>query len=150
MIVSWIWIYTDIKQIDIENICDDVISAQVRYILALIKYKGTIPADDELKKWCSIGSQQITAWYCATTFMRYFCQPLFKAIDDDECNDGITREKAYKSFHILADYLEKKKVAGIIYPSTRTASLGKHTQNIVAFCVEDYMVIPGSIRIIEY
>ena len=58
------------------------------------------------------------------------------------------KEKAYKSFHILAGYLESKGITGIIYPCTRTKKIiGK---NLVIFNRYDAVPIKDSIREIIY
>lgn len=72
--------------------------------------------------------------------LKLICSCIYKKIDeDDEC----AKEKAYKSFQILAEYLETKGITGIIYPCTRTRQIpGK---NIVLFNINDAEPVDGSI-----
>ena len=61
---------------------------------------------------------------------------------DDE--DEKRKERIYKSFHILAEYLERKGITGILYPSTRTKKM--EGNNIVLFSIEHAAPVPGSIK----
>lgn len=58
------------------------------------------------------------------------------------------KEKAYKSFHILSEYLENKGVTGIIYPCTRDNTISG--KNLVLFRKEDAVPVENSIREIIY
>lgn len=52
------------------------------------------------------------------SYLRMICNTIYKKVDE---NDNAGKEKAYKSyksFHILASYLESKGITGIIYPCT--------------------------------
>lgn len=70
---------------------------------------------------------------------------IYKKVDEDDA-DG--KEKAYKSFQILAKYLEEKGITGIIYPCTRTNRIkGK---NVVLFDIHDAVPIIGSITQYHY
>lgn len=69
------------------------------------------------------------------------CNCIYKKVDE---TDDAMREKAYRSFHILSQYLESKGVTGIIYPCTRTDKIkGK---NLVLFNVNDAVPLPDTIR----
>lgn len=81
----------------------------------------------------------------AKQYLKMVCNTIYKKVDE---NDDIGKEKAYKSFHILAEYLESKGITGIIYPCTRTNKVkGK---NLVLFNRYDAIPIEGSIREIIY
>lgn len=68
-----------------------------------------------------------------------------KKVDE---SDEVKKEATYKSFHVLAEYLESKGITGIIYPCTRTNKIvGK---NLVLFNKEDAVPIENSIREIMY
>ena len=54
-------------------------------------------------------------------------------VDTDEKG----KERTYKYFRILAEYLERKGITGIIYPSTRTKKM--EGNNIVLFNEEDVL-----------
>ena len=77
--------------------------------------------------------------------LKLICSCIYKKVDEDDA-DG--KEKAYKSFQILAKYLEGKGITGIIYPCTRTNRIkGK---NVVLFDIHDAVPIIGSITQYHY
>lgn len=81
----------------------------------------------------------------AKQYLKMVCSCIYKKVDE---KDDEKREAAYKSFHILSDYLEKKGVTGIIYPCTRTNKIiGK---NVVLFDIHDATPIASTIREIIY
>lgn len=74
-------------------------------------------------------------------YLKMICSCIYKKVDE---TDELKKEKAYKSFHALALYLETKGVTGIIYPCTRTSAVkGK---NIVLFNKYDAEPVETSIR----
>lgn len=76
--------------------------------------------------------------------LKIICNSIYTKVDGTEEE----KEKKYKSFHILSQYLESKGITGIIYPCTRNSTLkGK---NIVLFKVEDAYPIPGTIKRYHY
>ncbi|MBR4346220.1 MAG: hypothetical protein IKP75_04720 [Oscillospiraceae bacterium] len=73
--------------------------------------------------------------------LKMICQSIYTKVDE-ETDEG--KEKAYKSFHLLSEYLESKGITGIIYPCTRTDRvIGK---NIVLFSIDDAKPVYGSIK----
>lgn len=81
----------------------------------------------------------------AKIYLKMICNTIYKKVDED---DNAGKGKAYKSFHILAGYLESKGITGIIYPCTRTKKIiGK---NLVFFNRYDAVPIKDSIREIIY
>lgn len=81
----------------------------------------------------------------AKQYLKMVCSCIYKKVDE---KDDDKREIAYKSFHILSDYLEKKGVTGIIYPCTRTNKIiGK---NVVLFNIHDAAPMASTIREIVY
>ncbi len=73
--------------------------------------------------------------------LKMICQSIYTKVDE-ESDEG--KEKAYRSFHLLSEYLESKGITGIIYPCTRTDKIiGK---NIVLFSMDDATPINGSIK----
>lgn len=77
----------------------------------------------------------------AKQYLKMICNTIYKKVDEE---DNAGKEKAYKSFHVLALYLEKKGITGIIYPCTRTKEVvGK---NLVLFNRYDAVPIEGTIR----
>jgi len=81
----------------------------------------------------------------AKQYLKMICNCIYKKVDE---KDEDKREKAYRSFHILSEYLESKGVTGIIYPCTRTKKIiGK---NLVLFNANDAVPIESSIREYRY
>ena len=81
----------------------------------------------------------------AKQYLKMICSCIYKKVDE---NDSKKREDAYKSFWILANYLEEKGVTGIIYPCTRDRKIcGK---NIVLFNKYDAEPIESTIREFNY
>ena len=142
--------YTGLEQSDIEKQCDNVIRDDAQDIANAIIEAGVSLTEEQLRLIAGKGIPKLAAGYVGKSILLPICQTIFTPIDDDKCSDGAGREKAYKSFHILAEYLEKKNIAGVIYPSTRTAPLGMHSQNAVAFHVEDFAVVPQSLRTLVF
>lgn len=142
--------YTGLEQSDIETHYDNVIRDEAQAIANAMIETGVLLTKEQLKPIIRKGTQKLAVGYVGKSFLLPICQTIFTPIDDDKCPDGSEREKAYKSFHILAEYLEKKNIAGVIYPSTRTALLGIHSQNAVAFHVEDFAVVSNSLRTLVF
>lgn len=81
----------------------------------------------------------------AKQYLKMICNTIYKKVDEE---DDAGKKKAYKSFHVLAGYLESKGITGIIYPCTRTKKIiGK---NLVLFNRYDATPIETSIREIIY
>lgn len=77
----------------------------------------------------------------ARQILKLVCSCIYKKVNEKNEAD---LEKAYKSFHILAEYLENKGITGIIYPCTRTTKVvGK---NVVLFDIKDAEPIEGTIK----
>ena len=77
----------------------------------------------------------------AKQYLKMICSCIYKKVDE---TDEVQKERAYKSFHILSNYLENKDVTGIIYPCTRTTKvIGK---NLVLFNINDALPIESSIK----
>ena len=81
----------------------------------------------------------------AKQILKLICSCIYQKVDEA---DEAAKEKAYKSFQILAEYLEGKGITGIIYPCTRTNRIkGK---NVVLFNIHDAVPISGSIMQYHY
>ena len=81
----------------------------------------------------------------AKQYLKMICSCIYKKVDE---TDELKKEQAYKSFQILALYLEEQGVTGIIYPCTRTREvIGK---NLVLFDVNDAEPIEATIRDYKY
>ena len=77
----------------------------------------------------------------AKQYLKMICSCIYKKVGETDENK---REMAYKSFHILSEYLESKGVTGVIYPCTRTNQI--QGKNLVLFDVNDAIPIANSIR----
>lgn len=86
-------------------------------------------------------NEQIVEESVAKQYLKMVCSCIYQKVDE---TDESKRELAYKSFHILSEYLESKGVTGIIYPCTRTKKI--NGKNIVLFNVKDAIPIEDSIR----
>lgn len=88
---------------------------------------------------------QVIADAVTKQYLKMVCNCIYKKVDE---KDDDKKEEAYRSFHILSEYLESRGVTGIIYPCTRTNKvIGK---NVVLFNIHDATPIDGSIREIIY
>ena len=77
----------------------------------------------------------------AKQILKLICQSIYTKVDEVSEEE---KEKAYRSFHVLSEYLESKRITGIIYPCTRTNKIvGK---NLVLFNIDDAKPIKGSIK----
>lgn len=81
----------------------------------------------------------------AKQILKLICSCIYRKVNEE---DETAKEKAYKSFQILAEYLEGKGITGIIYPCTRTNRIkGK---NVVLFNIHDAVPVNGSITQYHY
>lgn len=144
--------YNDITLDEIKGIIDihynDVASKICTEILsdpnAISKYKNNkkklAEQVNKLQDRYNIDSAILEESF-AKQYLKMICSCIYKKVDE---TDEDKREKAYKSFHALALYLEEKGVTGIIYPCTRTNKIkGK---NLVLFNKLDADPIESSIR----
>lgn len=81
----------------------------------------------------------------AKQYLKSICSCIYEKVDDSA---PLVKERSYRSFHVLAEYLEKKGITGIIYPCTRTEKMvGK---NVVLFNIDDAKPVPGSVTHYHY
>lgn len=93
----------------------------------------------------SLVNHQIIEDALVKQYLKMVCNCIYKKVDE---KDDDKKEAAYRSFHVLSEYLESKGVTGIIYPCTRTNKVvGK---NVVLFNIHDATPIERSIREIIY
>lgn len=90
-------------------------------------------------------SEAVITESIAKQYLKSICSCIYQKVDD---SDQVAKERAYKSFHILAEYLESKGITGIIYPSTRTTNL--EGKNIVLFNIGDASPVTGSVVQFHY
>lgn len=75
--------------------------------------------------------------YVGRKLLSTICRVIFIPLDKDEDNNPDLKDRCYKSFHVLAEFLEDNNFAGVIYPSTRMMLKGKKGVNVVLFDSED-------------
>ena len=85
-------------------------------------------------------SDNILMGSSAKRYLQILCTSIFKKVDGTEEE----KAEAYRSFHILSEYLQEKGVTGIIYPCTRDEKV--QGRNIVLFNIADAKPIEGSIK----
>jgi len=71
------------------------------------------------------------------SLLKEICEAIFVPLDDTEDHDSLLKDKCYKSFHIIAEYLESRGISGIVYPSTRMKIEKLQGKNLVLFNVSD-------------
>jgi len=147
--------YNDVSLSTIKNIVEDYredsVKKMVDELLADPHAKEKYVNKKKLKKDIQIlmsknpvDSKIIEESY-AKQYLKMVCNCIYKKIDETREDK---REIAYKSFHILSEYLESKGVDGIIYPCTRTKKItGK---NLVLFNINNAEPIPSSIKEFTY
>lgn len=86
-------------------------------------------------------SERVLMVSIAKQYLKEICDCIYSKVDE---KDEKGKERAYKSFHTLANYLELKGVAGIVYPCTRLA--GMAGKNIVLFNIHEAKPVKSSIR----
>ncbi len=144
--------YNDVSLRQIKNIVElhenDIKSKMINEILddpkAIEKYKNN--KEKLMKRIRNLQNKypiekSIIEESFAKQYLKMICSCIYKKVDE---TDELKKEHAYKSFQILALYLEEQGVTGIIYPCTRTTEvIGK---NLVLFNVNDAEPIETTIR----
>ena len=90
-------------------------------------------------------SKKLISESVAKQYLKCICSCIYEKVDESNAEQ---KEKAYKSFHILAEYLESKGIAGIVYPCTRT--IGMMGKNLVLFNIKDAAPIAGTVKQYHY
>lgn len=90
-------------------------------------------------------TKELVSISIAKQYLKSICSCIYEKVDD---SSPLVKERAYRSFHVLAEYLEEKGITGIIYPCTRTKKMvGK---NVVLFHPNDAKPVPGSLTHYHY
>ena len=101
--------------------------------------RSTIGKDEpQLKKLANL--------YAGRKLLSTLCRVIFVPLDNDEDNDQNLKDKCYKSFHVLAEFLEEQGFAGVIFPSTRMILKGKKGLNVVLFDPDDVEPLNYTLR----
>lgn len=123
-----------------------------------IKINSTqINSDKSLRKAISkeVGKKHkdtisLVGRFAAKSLIKMICDNIYVPLDKIEDTDPKKREICYGAFHVMANYMESKGYAGIIYPSTRAAIIKQSGKNIVLFNYEDITYKPDSLKLITY
>lgn len=86
-------------------------------------------------------SRELLSESVAKHYLKSVCSCIYTKVDD---SNEAEKERIYKSFHILAAYLESKGITGILYPSSRTKKM--EGNNIVLFNKEDAVPVIGTVK----
>lgn len=84
--------------------------------------------------------------YVGRKLLSTICRVIFIPLDKDEDNTPDLKDRCYKSFHVLAQFLEDNNFAGVIFPSTRMMLKGEKGVNVVLFDPEDVEPVQGTLR----
>ncbi len=84
--------------------------------------------------------------YAGRKLLSTICRVIFIPLDKDEDNNPDLKDRCYKSFHVLAQFLEDNNFAGVIYPSTRLMLKGEKGVNVVLFDPEDVEPVQETLR----
>lgn len=131
--------YSEISREQIHSILDETRNKNVSDILDEIFTEEIKPTEenvDMLIKKRNEKSRIAVASYCGELLMKEICDAIFEPLDKEDV-DNYLKDRCYKSFHILAEYLERKGISGIKYPSTRMKLIQKTGSNIVLFNAMD-------------
>ena len=147
--------YNDVTLRRIKNILLDYQDSMVAKIIeellsnqtAVQKYKNKNKVIKDIKKWQARNKldKDILEECMAKQYLKMICSCIYKKVDE---TDDEKKEVAYKSFWMIAQYLEEKGVTGIIYPCTRTNKI--NGKNLVLFNKYDAEPIESSIRAFDY
>lgn len=133
---------------DISEMLDDIVQADVEQVktdAVLGKYNIDITINNVMKA----NEEKIKTLaniYIGRKLLSTICRVIFIPLDKDEDCDSDLKDKCYKSFHILAQYLEENNIDGVVYPSTRMMLKGKAGINVVLFDPEDAEPIQSTLR----
>lgn len=144
--------YNDVSMKEIHNIIENHIKDTKSIIIneimsnpaVLEKYKinkRTLKRKIKILQQKHSIKDNILQEFFVKQYLKMICSYIYKKVDE---TDELKKEKAYKSFHALALYLETKRVTGIIYPCTRTSAV--NGKNIVLFNKYDAEPVETSIR----
>lgn len=146
--------YENIKRADIFEYIQNEEKRQVTSILERILEQHIQLTESNIKQLIdeqSVQTKQIASVFCGKLLLKEISKAIFVPLDDNEDNDPALKDQCYKSFHIMAEYLELKGIAGIVYPSTQ---MNKHKDkglkgsNVVLFEVNDAEPLKSTIKTI--
>ena len=142
--------YSEISRRDVEQIIINSQNQLTSEIVSEMLKTRMTPEKSNITKMIATKSplsNKAVRIYCGKLFFKELCDAIFIPIDDDQVAvDSLYKEKCYTSFHLLAEYLESKRIKGVLFPSTRMMLLGKSGTNLVLFNPDDVAPIDTSLR----
>ncbi len=132
--------YDDISSNDIISNADIDLKDISEKIIKNMRVNKISPTPDNIKKLIGEKIDKIkkeASILCGKILLKELCEAIFIPLDKTEDADIILKDKCYKSFHILAEYLESRNIGGIYYPSTRMKLIGLNGSNLVLFNVDN-------------
>lgn len=128
--------YEDVTRQEIFDFAEMYEKEQVKEIISRIHSEEISITKEEIAHQVKLREDK-TIWlanaFVGKLLLKEICDAIFVPLDEKEDNDKDEKDKCYKSFHILAEYLEKRGYQGISYPSTRMKLIGKKGRNLVLF-----------------
>lgn len=139
--------YEDTTRQEIFDFAELYEKEQVKEIISRIYSEGISITKEEIAHQVKLREDK-TIWlanaFVGKLLLKEICDAIFVPLDENEDNDKDEKDKCYKSFHILAEYLEKRGYQGISYPSTRMKLIGKKGRNLVLFNADSAEAVEGT------
>ena len=139
---------SDIEK-DINKISDSIAEEGIELLKREIKTDGLEGLGEKIDSYLGQKRNEIYSLanlYTGRKLLSALCRVIFVPLDNDEDNDPELKDRCYKSFHVLAEFLEKNGFAGVIFPSTRMMLLGKRGVNVVLFNPEDAYPVEETLK----
>lgn len=139
--------YEDTTRQEIFDFAELYEKEQVKEIISRIYSEGISITKEEIAHQVKLREDK-TIWlanaFIGKLLLKEICDAIFVPLDENEDNDKDEKDKCYKSFHILAEYLENRGYQGISYPSTRMKLIGKKGRNLVLFNADSAEAVEGT------
>ena len=121
----------------------------ISQITQAVMQPGKVPAKDAILHEINTRTaqtEQAVVLFIGQLLLKEICDRIFVPLDSDEDTDSTKKDCCYKSFHMLAEYFEKKGYAGIAYPSTRMKLNGSTGSNLVIFDADSAQANESTMR----
>lgn len=121
----------------------------ISQITQAVMQPGKVPAKDAILHEINTRTaqtEQAVVLFIGQLLLKEICDRIFVPLDSDEDADSTKKDCCYKSFHMLAEYFEKKGYAGIAYPSTRMKLNGSTGSNLVIFDADSAQANESTMR----
>ena len=144
--------FDDISRKEIFDFVNNEKQKQVQDVIEQIYIQNITATKENIENQIKLNSKEtkkLISSFCGKLLLKEICDAIFTPLDHNEDNDSVLKDQCYKSFHILAEYFEKKNIAGIVFPSTRMRLLNQTGSNLVLFSVGDAAPNIDTYRIIQ-